>query len=579
MNNKNLSNEIASLKNKIKRLNKENKSLKNNFFNFQEFLTKSYISPRFNAPFSNEEKQAFVFMDYLSEYLRNIPSNNDYHPLVSVIMPTFNRRTSIEYALTSVLTQTYDNFELLIIDDGSTDGTVEFLNTIPDERLKILSHGENKGCSFSRNYGLKNAKGDIIMYLDSDNTWDPRYIEAMVGAFFELPDADALYCGQYLIRNFSSEHPFGVRFCSFNKLLLHNHNFIDLNCFCHKKEIINDIGAFDETLWRLVDWDLILRISNTLKIYSVPVLLSNYYVHKFENRISNMEFDYEAACEILLNRNKIPHKEYNPLDKKVSIILPNHGSLNELKTCLNSVFSCNLGDMADVIVIDINSNTEVVEYLLNLELEGKIKLILNCLNHGLDYTIKKGIIKSDSNSDLLFINTGTTLIKGAIEHMQKSAYDLPDCGLVVPHMMTTNEQDVHDFQIPYAHPELESDSIPSLNHNNVKNLPIFHDGGTLELNFAPLFGTYIKREIYNKIISLNPNLNIHKFFDYTFSDIINYMLNLKIYQIPDAYIYQKYVDMSMFEVSEKELNYIYNNDELKNNPTQKLNHKYPLWDF
>lgn len=577
-NDKSLSNEITSLKNKINRLNKENKSLKNNFFNFQEFLAKSHISPRFNAPFSNEEKQAFAFMDHLSEYLRNITSKNEYHPLVSVIMPTFNRRTAIEHALTSVLTQTYDNFELLIIDDGSTDGTIEFLNAINDERLKILSHGDNKGCSFSRNYGLKNAKGDIIMYLDSDNTWDSRYIETMVGAFIELPDADALYCGQYLIRNFSSEHPFGVRFCSFNKLLLHNHNFIDLNCFCHKREIINKIGGFDETLWRLVDWDLILRISNTLKIYSVPVLLSNYYVHKFENRISNIEFNYEAACEILLNRNKVPHKEYDPLDKKVSIILPNHESLNELKACLNSVFSCNLGDMVDIIVIDINSNMEVVEYLLNLELEGKIKLILNGLNHGLDYAIKKGIIKSDPNSDLIFINTGTTLIKGAIEHLQKCAYNLPDCGLVVPHMMTTNEQDVHDFQIPYAHPELECDSIPSLNHNNIKNLPIFHDGGLLELNCAPLFGTYIKREIYNKIMSLNPNLNIHKFFDYTFSDIINYMLKLKIYQIPDAFIYQKYVDISMFEVSEEELNYIYNNNELKSNPAQKLNGK-PLWDF
>ena len=80
-------------------------------------------------------------------------------------------------------------------------------------------------------------------------------------------------------------------------------------------------------------------------------------------------------------------------------------------------------------------------------------------------------------------------------------------------------------------------------------------------------------------MNLTPNLKINDFFEYTFSDIINYMLKLKIYQTPDAFIYQKYVDINMFEASEKELDYIYKDSELENNFAENLKHKTPLWDF
>ena len=108
-----------------------------------------------------------------------------------------------------------------------------------------------------------------------------------------------LYSGQYIYNNFDSK-PYAIRFGTYNKPLLHNHNYIDLNCFCHKPHVLNEINGFDENLDRLIDWDFILKISNIFKIYSIPVILSKYYNHDSANRITNKPFDYfESSKKII----------------------------------------------------------------------------------------------------------------------------------------------------------------------------------------------------------------------------------------------------------------------------------------
>ena len=162
--------EISLLKNEIKKLKKENESLKFNSSNFQGFLAKTYITPKILAPFSNEEKQAFAFMDHLAKYLKDLVPKSEYNPLVSVIMPTYNRQTIIKKAIDSVLNQTYSNFELIIIDDASEDDTVEYLKTnFDDERIRIICNAENRRCSGARNVGLRNAKYNQIDYSRKDS--------------------------------------------------------------------------------------------------------------------------------------------------------------------------------------------------------------------------------------------------------------------------------------------------------------------------------------------------------------------------------------------------------------------------
>ena len=532
--------EMVYLKQKINDLGKKKKYDTLDFTNFQQFLLKSYISPIVEAPFDNDAKRVFVFMDYLAEQLRKNVSNYKIFPLISVIMPTYNRENIIMHAINSVLNQTYPNFELIIVDDASNDSTISLLKSIKDDRIKIFQNTENMGSSYSRNIGLKNANGDIIMYLDSDNEWEPEYIKTMVGAFIELPDADALYSAQYLYKSFNSK-PYAFRFTSYNKSLLHNHNYIDLNCFCHKSNILNEIGGFDESIRALVDWEFILRISNVFKIYSVPVNLSKYYNHDFENRISNLSYDYDEACKNILDKNKIPITPYSPLNKKISIIIPNSDSFEQIKTCIYSILSNESQDLLDIIVVDNNSSNEVKKYLIDLESRGEIRLILNDINYGFNYAINQGINISEKDSDILILNNDAILTQGSLEHMQHSAYSIPDCGLIIPHEMLFAETNILPLNMPYAYRHFECDATPSRAHQNIISMPLFYDGGLLELNFAPFFCTYIKREVYNKTLGLIPEFGGSMCSDIIFSDFVRHYLQLKIFQSPYAYVYHNNV--------------------------------------
>ena len=138
-------------------------------------------------------------------------------PLVSVIMPMRDRAAVVGDAVRSVLEQTYPNFELIVVDDGSRDDSVSVVRSFTDPRIRLLESSDPVGVSAARNRGLAAARGDLIAYLDSDNTWRPDYLRAMAGFFQIRPDADAAYSGQYLYRGCESE-PFAVRFGSYNPI-------------------------------------------------------------------------------------------------------------------------------------------------------------------------------------------------------------------------------------------------------------------------------------------------------------------------------------------------------------------------
>ncbi len=105
--------------------------------------------------------------------------NNDL-PLVSIIMPAYNSKDYISNSVKSVLMQTYRNFELLIIDDCSTDGTMKEIENLSDQRVKIIKNEKNMGAAFSRNTGIKYAKGKYIAFLDSDDQWSVTKLEKQV---------------------------------------------------------------------------------------------------------------------------------------------------------------------------------------------------------------------------------------------------------------------------------------------------------------------------------------------------------------------------------------------------------------
>ncbi len=567
---------LSNLNNKFKQENERLNKL-NSFINFQEFLANSYTSPIVNAPFYPQDKRVFAFMDHISKYLINNTTKIKEKPLVSVIMYTYDNGNNIMNAINSVCNQIYENWELIIIDDGSADNTSNLLEKISNDKIKIISFNENKGHSFAYNIALKEASGEYIMYLDSGNEWDPRYMDVMVGSFLELPDADAVYSAQLLYKEYGSD-PYGVRFGSLNKPLLHNRNYIDISCFCHKLHIFGEIGGFDEDLTDLADWDYILRISNEFKIYSVPVLLSKFYESNSLSKVFNKSLDYNDEASKILKKNDSLPEEYEKLSHKVSIIIPSYESFNELKECIEAIISLDLNDLIDIIIVDNNSSDEVKKYLKKLD-SKQIKLILNDINYGFTYAVKQGIDLSDKDSDILILNNDAVLTEGAIEHMQTGAYSYKDCGLIVPHELVPEKNPHMNYHVPYADDKFKCDVTPSKEHHNIINMPVFHDGELIELNFAPFFCVYIKREVYNKTLGLDPELGRHYRSDRIFSDFVRHILKLKIYQEPNAYVFHKHkAATNSLRKNKEEYILMFEKNQWPPELAKELGYKQPLWD-
>ena len=102
--------------------------------------------------------------------------------IISVVIPLYNKEKKIEYTLKSVFTQTFQNFEIVIVDDGSTDNSVEEVEKFTDSRIRLI-HQTNAGVSAARNRGIEAASGELIAFLDADDVWMPEYLATQYGLY------------------------------------------------------------------------------------------------------------------------------------------------------------------------------------------------------------------------------------------------------------------------------------------------------------------------------------------------------------------------------------------------------------
>ncbi len=166
-----------------------------------------------------------------AEYFRDDIINDN--KLVSIIMPTYNRANCIMKAINSVIQQSYSNWELLIVDDGSTDNTLEIIETLFDDRIKIHK-SQHQGVCAARNKGLENAKGDIIFYLDSDNEWTQFFLEYMLIALM-YSKVKCAYSGIVILDD--DNNILGYRGDAFNWTKCLEANYVDMNIFCHHRHL------------------------------------------------------------------------------------------------------------------------------------------------------------------------------------------------------------------------------------------------------------------------------------------------------------------------------------------------------
>jgi glycosyltransferase involved in cell wall biosynthesis len=280
-------------------------------------------------------------------------------PTVSVIIPTYNRAYCILRAIQSVLDQTYNDFEIIIVDNNSTDNTNELVGNINDERIKFIKINNNGVIAASRNLGIKMASGYYLAFLDSDDWWTPKKLEKSIKVLES--GADIVYHNLYITKD-NAEAKFIYRKAKTRQLrepvysdLLENGNAINTSSVVVKKKLMLTIGGFSEDpdLIAAEDYDAWLRLSkhtnkfkkivNTLgfynesndsissvnkKINNINKIRSLYLNHSTERFTNPTWIYYELALCYLMLKEKAKYRKY------ITYVLDN-GSLFEKIKILN----------------------------------------------------------------------------------------------------------------------------------------------------------------------------------------------------------------------------------------------------
>jgi len=205
-------------------------------------------------------------------------------PVVSVIMPTWNRASVVGAAIQSVLAQDFSDWELIVVDDGSTDDTPKVLASfLSDPRIRYIRLPHLGQCH-ARNHAQSVAAGSLIAYLDSDNLWYPAFLAAAVVTFAARNDMDCAYGAMVADFHFRRR----ILFEPFSRERLLAVNYIDVSTFVHRRSMIDRFGGFDQELSPLEDWDLILRYTAHAPAYPLPVPAVRYRVMD-DKRVSSTQ--------------------------------------------------------------------------------------------------------------------------------------------------------------------------------------------------------------------------------------------------------------------------------------------------
>ena len=233
---------------------------------------------------------------------------------ISVIIPTYNREDVLGRSIRSVLNQTVSDIDLIIVDDGSTDGTRELVQGFmkEDSRVRYIESKENRGASAARNLGVSNASCDFIAFQDSDDEWFPHKLERQLQN--NLDDVGICYC------NYQMVSPEGKVFRVFPApekadsekngnifFSLLKEACIGTPTILMKKKVFYEIGGFDESFSSIEDYEFSVRVAEKYPILHVDEVLMNVYPREgsggqsvsgyFYGRIKMMERYYEVARE------------------------------------------------------------------------------------------------------------------------------------------------------------------------------------------------------------------------------------------------------------------------------------------
>lgn len=232
---------------------------------------------------------------------------------VSVIIPTYNRGYIIDRALTSLRNQTFKDFEILVVDDGSQDNTENIVQQYTDLDIVYIKLEKNCGANYARNVGIAKACGKYLAFLDSDNEWLPSNLDTKVSILQNTSEKVGLVFGSFFVMK--GEHkeifrPADIESQELLKRKMLSTNVIDTNTVLVKRVCFHKVGGFDEKLSRLQDWDMFGRILFDGK-YEAVFCDQPLVINKIQNDSISMDNN-----RLFVSRNRILHKRWNDYRKE-----------------------------------------------------------------------------------------------------------------------------------------------------------------------------------------------------------------------------------------------------------------------
>ena len=243
-------------------------------------------------------------------------------PLISVIIPTYNRYRILPRCIQSILDQSYKDFEIIIINDGSTDKTSHFLSSTKEKRIRSINLPKNFGGNYARNIGIRESRGKFLAFCDDDDMWMAEKIEQQID-MIQTQNIDLCYTG---VNSYTNENKFirytfhRPRYYNLHKAIMDDNFIGTTSSVVLKKSMVTCINGFDPSLPALQDWDLYIKLIKTnCRVLGIDIPLVKYFVVDEKRSISCNVYKFKTATRLLCN--KFRNDPYiNLLNRRMKII-------------------------------------------------------------------------------------------------------------------------------------------------------------------------------------------------------------------------------------------------------------------
>ena len=264
-------------------------------------------------------------------------------PEVSVIIPVFNSERTIRRAVESVIAQTISDFEIIVIDDGSTDHVVDLIAQWGIDGLRVIRHPQNCGAAAARNTGIAAARGRWIAFLNSDDTWKPEKLARQTTILKQAANLRITACATgYNLYKYGRKLTINLKLSpdNFRREILFGCSISPGTTLMVDRRMFNDdeIGKFDERLRRLEDWDWLLRFAMRYEMEFLPEPLADVYVTDMQASQMKMQFNLVIDALDRISRKHLPHlKGMERLQLRSSLLVEKAAMLYRVSKPLSAV--------------------------------------------------------------------------------------------------------------------------------------------------------------------------------------------------------------------------------------------------